>query len=209
MTSCPARDDVTPSAWWWDAWRTICARYENNASTAAACDRRDVSGRPGALVVGRPAGRWRCYHRRLRAAGVTAGGSASGGGTPGARPSQPTWSRWAPCGSWPCRAAWGASTACRRAGRTRAPASPPRSRWSGSPGGRQRPAVIPFCPLDYQSLFPCPTIVNPGLVAVGHRACGGYWAVPREGGRQWLAGIPGIAPGLATHTATLPVTPGR
>ena len=37
-----------------------------------------------------------------------------------------------------------------------------------------------FCTLDCQFLFLCPTFVNPGLVAVGHRVSGGLWAAPRE-----------------------------
>ena len=53
------------------------------------------------------------------------------------------------------------------------------------------------------SLFPCPTIVIPGLVAVGHRVCDGHRAAPRE---RWPAvawgAFPGIAPGLAAHIVT-------
>ena len=32
---------------------------------------------------------------------------------------------------------------------------------------------VPFYPPDHRSSFLCPTIVNPGLVAVGHRV--GMW----------------------------------
>ena len=39
---------------------------------------------------------------------------------------------------------------------------------------------FPVYPLDYRSLFLCPTLVNPGLVAVGHRVCGSLRAAPRE-----------------------------
>ena len=73
------------------------------------------------------------------------------------------------------------------------------------------PGQVPVYPLDYRSSFLCPTLVNPGLVAVGHRVCGGPRAAPRE---RWppvaweLGASPGIAPGLAYHTATAR-SPGR
>ena len=54
--------------------------------------------------------------------------------------------------------------------------------------------------MDYRSSFLCPTLVNPGLVAVGHRVCGGLWAAPLgEVVVSGLGAFPGIAP--ASHTA--------
>ena len=51
--------------------------------------------------------------------------------------------------------------------------------------------------------FFSPTLVNPGLVAVGHRVCGGLWAAPRErwpsySTQRWPAGAcSGLGPSPA------------
>ena len=80
---------------------------------------------------------------------------------------------------------------------------------SMSGSGRDRWGQVPVYPLDYRSSFLCPTLVNPGLVAVGHRVCGGPRAAPPgEVAASGLGASPGIAPGLASHIATAR-SPGR
>ena len=69
---------------------------------------------------------------------------------------------------------------------------------------------VPVYPLDYRSSFLCPTLVNPGLVAVGHRVP--MWRSssrpPGEVAASGLGTSPGIAPRLASRTATAR-SPGR
>ena len=65
---------------------------------------------------------------------------------------------------------------------------------------------VPVYPLDYRSSFLCPTLVNPGLVAVGHRYVAVLEPPPGRGGRQWLGSLPRHSAGVGIPHSHCQVT---